>query len=124
MKWNILANDDSITRTIDALKQNGIDAFVVASGEEAKNKIAEMLPKKAEVMQMTSITLDAIGVSKMINESGDYESIRNRLYKLDRRTQSLEMQKLGSTPEWTVGSVHAITEKGEVVVASNTGSQL
>jgi hypothetical protein len=43
---------------------------------------------------------------------------------MNRSTQSLEMQKLGAAPEWTIGSVHAITEDGQVVIASNTGSQL
>jgi hypothetical protein len=35
-----------------------------------------------------------------------------------------DMIKLGATPEYSVGSVHAVTEDGTVVVASNTGSQL
>jgi hypothetical protein len=35
-----------------------------------------------------------------------------------------EMVKLGATPEYMVGSVHAVTEDGTVVIASNTGSQL
>ena len=34
------------------------------------------------------------------------------------------MQKIGAAPEWTLGSVHAVTEDGKVVIASNTGSQL
>ncbi len=47
-----------------------------------------------------------------------------KLYSLDRETQGLEMQKLGAAPEWAVGSVHAVTQEGHVVIASNTGSQL
>lgn len=34
------------------------------------------------------------------------------------------MQRLGATPEWVLGSVHAVTETGEALIASNTGSQL
>jgi hypothetical protein len=34
------------------------------------------------------------------------------------------MQRLGAAPEWTIGSVHALTEDGHVLVASATGSQL
>jgi len=34
------------------------------------------------------------------------------------------MQKLGAAPEYAVGSVHAVTEDGKVIIASNTGSQL
>lgn len=124
MQWDIQANDETIIKVIDALKQNGIDAIVVNNGEEAKEKILELLPKKAEVMTMTSVTLDTIGVSQALNESDDYDSVKNKLSKLDRTTQGAEMQKIGAAPGWTLGSVHAITEDGKVVIASNTGSQL
>ena len=43
---------------------------------------------------------------------------------MDKKTQALEMQKLGAAPEWTVGSVHAVTEDGKIIVASATGSQM
>src|SRR6267154_1080900 len=103
MEWNKLANETSLQKTIASLKENGIDAIVVDTGADAKNKILELLPKSVEVMPMTSVTLDTIGVSQIINDSGDYDSLRDKLNKLDRVTQSLQMQKLGAAPEWTVG---------------------
>lgn len=124
MQWDKLATEDSLNKVIASLKNAGIESVVADSGEDAKKKVLDILPKNAEVMQMTSITLDTIGVSHEINESGNYDSIRNKLNKLDRSTQSREMQKIGSAPDWSVGSVHAVTEDGKVVVASNTGSQL
>src|SRR5258708_7105706 len=124
MNYAQLASAESINKTIEALKANNINAELVQTAAEAKEKVLEMLPEGAEVMNMTSVTLDTIGVSKEILESGKYNPIRNRLNKMDRKTQSLEMQKLGSAPEWTVGSTHAITEQGQVIIASNTGSQL
>lgn len=124
MQWDTPASDETITKTIDALTESGIETTVVNNGEEAKAKVLELLPKKAEVMTMTSVTLDTIGVTQAVNESDDYNSVKNTLTKLDRNTQAAEMQKLGSAPEWTLGSVHAITEDGKVVIASNTGSQL
>ena len=124
MEWNKLASEESLQKTIASLKKNGIDAIIVTTGEEAKSKVLELLPKNAEVMPMTSVTLDTIGVSQAINESGDYDSIRNKLNELDRTTQSAQMQKIGAAPEWSVGSVHAVTEDGMVIIASNTGSQL
>lgn len=122
--WKSLANEESIKKTIDALKANGIDAVVVEDEKEAKNKVIEILPKGAEVMNMTSITLDTTGISDEITKSGNYNAVRNTLTTMDRTTQSSEMQKLGAAPEWTVGSVHAVTEQGETMIASNTGSQL
>src|SRR5580704_11631635 len=115
MQWDTLASDDSIKKTMDALNQNGIDAVVVSNGEEAKEKILKMVPKKAEVMTMTSVTLDTIGVPTSLNDSGDYDSVKDKLAKLDRTKDHGQMQKIGAAPEWAVGSVHAVTEDGKVV---------
>jgi outer membrane receptor protein involved in Fe transport len=46
------------------------------------------------------------------------------MYALDRNTQSAEMRAIGSAPAFAVGSVHAVTETGELMMASATGSQL
>ena len=43
---------------------------------------------------------------------------------MDSATQGGEMRKLGTAPDWTIGSVQAVTEDGQVVMASNSGSQL
>ncbi len=124
MEWNRLADKGTVEKTMAALKENGMEVFFVASGAEAKAKALSVIPKSAEVMDMTSTTLGTIGVADAINKSGDYDSVRNRLNGMDRNTQGSLMQKLGAAPDWTVGSVHAVTEKGQVMVVSQTGSQL
>ena len=122
--WTELANSESIQKAINSLKANGINATVVESGQEAKTKVFEIIPQNAEVMNMSSVTLDTLGISKEIQESGKYNSVKAKLMKMDRNTQGLEIQKLGSAPEYAVGSVHAVTEDGKLLIASNTGSQL
>lgn len=124
MNWDKTANETEIQKTISSLKENGIDSIVVENGHEAKKKVLEIIPKGSEVMTMTSVTLDSIGVSKEINESGNFNSVRNKLFSMDKKSQSQDMQKLGTAPDWVVGSAHAITEDGKVLVASATGSQL
>jgi hypothetical protein len=123
-QWTQLANESKIERTISALKANGIDALVAENGEEAKRKILERLPVGADVMSMTSVTLDAIGISKEIQDSGKFNSVSKKLFSMDRKTQSSEMRKIGSAPDWAIGSVHAVTEDGNVLIASASGSQL
>ena len=123
-KYGVVADQSIIEKTVKALEKNGIHALVVETGAEAAKQLFELLPKEAEVMNMTSTTLDSIGVSKEIMESGNYNAVRKELESLDRETQGLEMQKLGAAPEWVVGSVHAVTEDGKVLIASASGSQL
>ena len=124
LKKPVLGSASRVTKTIEALKENGINAFVVDNGQEAKRKVLEMIPEGSEVMNMTSVTVDSIGLSKEINESGKFDSVKNKLAKMDRKTQNLKMQRIGAAPEWAVGSVHAVTEDGSVVIGSNSGSQL
>lgn len=124
MSWDTLTSDQSINNAVENLKKAGIEAIAVENGEEARKKVLEMLPEGAEVFAMTSRTLDTIGLPEEINESGKYNAVRPKLMKMDRKTQGVEMQKLGAAPQWTVGSVHAVTEDGKVLIASNTGSQL
>lgn len=109
---------------MSTLKGNNINSIVVESAEEAKQKVLELIPEKAEIMTMTSTTLESIGLDKEINESGRYNAVKPILYSLNRETHAVEMQKMGAAPEWSIGSVHAITEDGRVIVASNSGSQL
>ena len=122
--WSKLASEESIAKTTENLKTNGINAMVVQNGVQAKEKVLEMLPKNAEVMSMSSVTLETLNIAKEINESGNYNSVKSKLEKMDRKTQGLEMQRIGAAPEYAVGSVHAVTEDGKIIIASNTGSQL
>lgn len=123
-QWAKPADSKSIKKTIAALKENGIEVVVVNTGEEAKQKVLELLPKGSEVMTVSSVTLQEIGVDSEINESGRFHSLRNKIYAMDYKTQRQEMSRLGAAPDFVVGSVHAVTEDGHVFIASASGSQL
>ena len=43
---------------------------------------------------------------------------------MDRKTQTREMQQLGTAPEYAIGSIHAVTQDGHIMLASRTGSQM
>jgi hypothetical protein len=123
-KWDTLPSDDKIAATAAALTKQGIEVFIVADGAAAKAKALEILPVGAEVMTMTSTTANTIGLTAEINESGRFQAVKPQLMKMDRATQGDEMRKLGAGADWSVGSVHAVTEAGQVIIASATGSQL
>lgn len=119
-----LATDEQIEKAVKTLQENGFKVEVFENSQEAKKKVLELLPKGAEVFTMTSQTLEAIGLDKEINESGKYNAVRPKLFAMDRNTQAREMTKLGASPDWVVSSVHAVTEDGHLLIASNSGSQL
>lgn len=43
---------------------------------------------------------------------------------MDRQTQAREMRKLAAAPDYMIGSVQAVTEHGQLVVPSASGSQI
>jgi hypothetical protein len=113
-----------IERVAAALRANNIEAIVVDNGEDAKNQALALIPEGAEVNHGKSKTLEDIGLSAEINESGRYNAIRPRLMAMDRATQRVEMRKLGAAPDFMLGSVQAVTEEGVLVVVSAGGGQI
>lgn len=59
-----------------------------------------------------------------IERSGRYQALRLRLYQMDREMQRREMRQLAAAPEYVVGSAHAVTDGGSLLIASASGSQL
>jgi hypothetical protein len=123
-KFAGLATDEQIKRTADALEANGIHTLIAENGAEAKRLFFEMIPNGAEVFLGASITLEKLGIKDEIDKSGRYDALRPRMFAMNRETQGKEIRKLGGTPDYAAGSVHAVTEDGHVLIASNTGSQL
>jgi hypothetical protein len=119
-----LANEEQIERTVKALEANGIHAVVAENGEEAKRIFFELLPDGAEIFLGASVTLETLGIKDVIDKSGHYEALRPKMFAMNRETQGREIRKLGGGPDYAAGSVQAVTEAGQVLIASNTGSQL
>ena len=119
-----LATGEQIERAKRALEDNGIKVLVAEHGEEAEQMVFDLLPEGAEVFTASSQTLEQLGIPEALSQSEQYNLVRDELKKMDKKTQNREMEELGATPEYILGSVHAVTEDGQVLVASNTGSQL
>src|SRR5262249_46028816 len=51
-------------------------------------------------------------------------AVRPKLLEMDRATQGREMRKLASAPDYILGSVHAVTDDGLLLIGSGSGSQL
>ena len=120
-----LASAEAVHRTVEALEARNIHAVVVGNREEALQKLKELVPQGAQVLAVTSETLDDVGFTQYVAEDGVYDSLTRRFQEADTLEERAEMQRtLGSAPEYVVGSVQAVAETGHVVVASASGSQL
>lgn len=119
-----LASAERIERTARALKANGIQAVIAENAEEARRIFFERVPEGSEVFLGASVTLETLGITEAVDTSGKYDAIRPKTFAMDRETQEREIRKLRGAPDVAAGSVHAVTEDGQVLIASKTGSQL
>jgi hypothetical protein len=124
IKFSKLASDKQINRTAQALEGNNIHSIIAKEGGEAKRIFFELIPDGAEVFLGASITLEKLGIREEIEKSGRFDALRPRMFAMNRETQGREIRKLGGAPDFAAGSVQAVTEEGQVLIASNTGSQL
>ena len=124
-EFSRLANDEQIGRVARALEANGIHTMIAENGEEAKRLFFELIPEQgAEVLLGSSVTLEKLGIKDEIDKSGRFDALRPKMFAMNRETQGREIRKLGSAPDFAAGSVQAVTEDGQVLIASRTGSQL
>jgi hypothetical protein len=123
-RFTTMASDETIAAAGTSLAARNIQVFVAQNKAEAAAKVLELIPEGAEVFTAQSATLKELGLFEAIDDSGRYESVRKKVSSMDRATQARDIRKLGAAPDVVVGSVHAITLGGQVVIASYGGSQI
>ncbi|MDA1168819.1 MAG: lactate utilization protein [bacterium] len=125
MQYSTLATKESISKTVAGLKKHNVEAIVVANKDEALAKIKELIPSEASVMNGSSVTLEQIGfVDYLKSGTHPWNNLHaNILAEKEPAKQSL-LRKQAVLSDYYLGSVHALTETGEFIIASNSGSQL
>jgi L-lactate utilization protein LutC len=106
------------------LRDRNFEVVVVDDGEQAKTEVLKRIPQGASIHSGKSKTLEDIGLFKELMEDERYDFIRRRTMKMDRRTQMAEINKMSATPDVMVNSAHAVTEAGQIVITSASGSQI
>lgn len=123
-KWSQKADNARVQKVIATLKANNIEAEIVTDNVTAVARIKELIPQGSQVHQGASKTLDQTGITSLIEESGSYDAIRPKIQKLDYTKDAKKISELTATPQYMLGSVHAVSEDGHILVASASGSQL
>ncbi|MFZ2411899.1 MAG: lactate utilization protein [Candidatus Methanoperedens sp.] len=125
MKYDTLASKDTVEKTMKALKPRGINAEFVDKKEDALNRLKKLIPPGAEVMTGGSTTLDQIGFTDML-KSGKHpwKNLKDKILAEKNPAKQMELRKKSVTSEYFLGSVHAVTGAGEILIANATGSAL
>jgi hypothetical protein len=123
-RFTALPDDRTLEATVVALEEHGFSVEVVQDLDAARRATLARIPQGSSVMTNTSMTLQDTGIEDAINEGGPYDSARKRMFALDFETQAQEMKAIGGQPDYALGSVHAVTHDGTLLIASASGSQL
>jgi L-lactate utilization protein LutC len=118
------ATAQRLERAAAALAAQGFTVEILDDAATARTRIKDLIPEGASVFTGASETLRLSGIDADINTSGRYDAVKQRALAMDRVSELDEIWRLMSTPDVIVGSVHAVTETGCLVIASASGSQL
>ena len=124
-QFTTLPDEPALETTVVALEEHGFSVEVVGDIDAARQAVLARIPDGSSVMTNTSVTLAETGIADAINDDGSrWESARNKMFALDFATQAQQMKGIGGQPDYALGSAHAVTRDGTLVIASASGSQL
>ena len=125
MNFNSLPAVDRLQQTIEAIRTRGVTVTLAETKESALTQLQAMIPAGATVMTGASVTLQQIGFEPLLK--GGKHPWRNLkaevLAEKDPAAQAL-LRKQSTLADYFLGSVNAIAQTGEIIIASATGSQL
>ena len=125
MIYTQLPSKETLEKTKTALEKHGYTVIVVKDGAVALSKIKGLVPDGASVMNGSSTTLQQIGYVDYL-KSGEHKwnNLHEAILKEKDPAKQAVLRKHATLSDYYFGSVHALTETGEFIIASNTGSQL
>jgi len=123
--WVELPNEETVKETIEALKGRGVNAEFLQNKADALKRITQLIPSGAELSTGASLTLEEIGFTDLL-KSGNHpwNNLKAKIVAEKDPVKQTELRIRSVTVEYFLGSVHAVTQSGEIIVASKTGSQL
>ncbi len=124
LRFDDVATADRLEVVARALRRRGLDVEIVEGAGAAREAVLRRLSPSDEVLEATSETLREIGLAGDGPVAAPYRRLRPELDRLSREGLREEKRRRGASPAVVVGSAQAVTEEGEILVASGSGSQL
>lgn len=125
MDYTKIAEDSVIEKTVKALKERNIHAIVVETKEEALEEIKKLIPRGGSVMNGSSTTLNEIGFVDYLKEgTHGWDNVHADILNEKDPEKQARLRKESVLADYFLGSVHAITEAGQLMIASASGSQI
>jgi hypothetical protein len=125
MDYATLATDEIIAKTAEGLRGRNFEPIIVNTKEEAFAKIKELVPQGASVMNGSSTTLQEIGFVEYLKAgTHGWQNLHADILAEQDQAKQQVLRRQSLLSDYYLGSVHALSEAGELIIASNSGSQL
>ncbi|MFA5997395.1 MAG: lactate utilization protein [Candidatus Paceibacterota bacterium] len=125
MHYEQIASDEVIAKVIANLKERNVSAIVVDTKEQALEEVKKLIPAGGSVMNGSSTTLQEIGFIEYLKSgSHGWNNVHENILKEEDKEKKSKLRKESVLADYFLGSVHAITEAGQVLDASASGSQI
>lgn len=125
MNYTNIPSDEVIEKVAENLKARNITPIIVDTKEEALAEIKKLIPQGGSVMNGSSTTLQEIGFVDYL-KAGEHgwNNVHEEILKEKDPAKQARLRKESVLADYFLGSVHAITEAGQLLIASASGSQL
>ncbi len=125
MDYTTLATPEVLATTIEALKARNFNPITVANSAEALEKIKELIPAGASITSGSSQTLEQIGYIELLKSGAHpWKNLKDAVVAESDPAKQAQLRNASLFADYYLGSVHAVSQTGELVIASGSGSQL
>ena len=125
MNYDIIPTPDVIEKTAEAIRARNVEVIIVENRAEALAKIKELIPPGSSINNGSSTTLNEIGYMDYLKEGAHPWNNLHAAVVLEKDpVKQAELRNASLFADYYLGSVHAIANTGEFIVASASGSQL
>lgn len=125
VNYTTIPADEIIEKVAENLRSRNITPIIVATKDEALAEIKKLIPAGGSVMNGSSQTLAEIGfVDYLKKGEHGWSNVHDEILKEKDSVKQARLRKESVLADYFLGSVHAITEAGQLLIASASGSQL
>ena len=125
MDYTALASQVTLEKVSGALAAHDFKPQIVENAAAALEKLKELAPAGVSVMNGSSRTLEEIGfVEYLKSDRHGWNNLHAAVLAEKDPEKQAQLRKHAVVSDYYFGSVHAVTESGELMIASNTGSQM
>ena len=125
MDFSKKASVETINTVIQRLALRNINAVLAKNKSDALSKIIDMIPEGSSLLEASSTTLKEIGFDDYIKSNPKkWDILKDKIQAESNDAKRADLRRQLTFSDYTIGSVHAITESGEIVFASASGSQI